>query len=256
MKPLQKNILLFFIPVLLMQGGIKPAYSQQEITAEEILDRIDRNMFPTTVHYRGRLVIHHQDRIDEKVMLVWGEGRDRGYSEFLSPSRDKGTKYLKLGDELWMYLPNIEKVIKISGHLLRQSMMGSDFSYEDSLERNKLREDYTPGIAGEESIIGRQCYVLELTAKRKDVTYFRQKIWVDKEQYVVLQSERYAKTGKLLKIMTTQKIEQFGERFYPTQLTMEDKLRKNSKTEMLLEEIQFDITIPASTFTRRNLERK
>jgi len=228
----------------------------KNLTAEEILDAIDNNMFSSSVSYTSRMIIHHQKRIDEKAMKSWGEGRDKGFVEFTAPARDKGTKYLFLDDNLWMYIPNVEKVIKISGHLLRQSMMGSDFSYEDSMSRVKLREDYKAVVIDEEEIDGRACYILELTAVRKDVTYYRRKIWVDKERFVALKSERYAKTGKLLKLMTTQNIQKIGGRYYPTKLTMEDMIRKNSKTELIIENIQFDIKIPKSTFTRRNLEKK
>jgi len=66
----------------------------------------------------------------------------------------------------------------------------------------------------------------------------------------------YAKTGKLLKDMTVQKIEKIRDRFYPTQMTMQDKLKKNSRTEFIVTEIDFDVNIPESIFTRRNLEKR
>ncbi|MFC1476990.1 outer membrane lipoprotein-sorting protein [candidate division KSB1 bacterium] len=249
-------IILLLITAFLAGTGNTTLPAQTGITAERILDKLDENMYSTTIIYTAKMVITRGSRIDEKIMKVWGEGKDKGYIEFLEPARDKGTKYLKLEDNLWMYLPNVEKVIKISGHLLRQSMMGSDFSYEDSMERSKMREDYSAVLLGEEAIKGRPCFILELTAAKREVTYYRRKIWVDKEQYIALQSELYAKTGKLLKVMTTQKIEQFKGRNYATHITMTDKLKRNSRTEIILGEMQFDVEIPPSTFTRRNLEKK
>ena len=100
-----------------------PLYAQTRLTADEILDRIDRNMVSTTVIKTSKMVIHQKDRVDTKKMKVWGRGKNSAFVEFTKPTRDKGTKYLRLEKNLWMYLPNIEKVIKISGHLLRQSMM-------------------------------------------------------------------------------------------------------------------------------------
>ena len=239
---------------LLILSGV--SHAQETPDPGKILDMIDENMFTTTISYTGRMIIHHSERVDEKVMKSWGEGKEKGFSEFLEPARDKGTKYLKIENDLWMYLPNVEKVIKISGHLLRQSMMGSDFSYEDSMERHKLREDYDAVYLAKETVDGRPCHVLELTAKRKDVTYYRRKIWVDTERSIAVKSERYAKTGKLLKLMTVQKVEKYGNRYYPVHITMQDKIRKNSKTEMIMEDIKFDVTIPASIFSRRNLQRR
>ena len=243
------------VAVLYISCSLRAAFAQSP-DPETILDKIDQNMFTSTITYTGRMIIRHEGRVDEKVMKVWGEGKEMGFMEFTQPARDQGTKYLKLKDDLWMYLPNVEKVIKISGHLLRQSMMGSDFSYEDSMERNKLREDYAAEYAGVETHEERQCHVLELTAQRKDVTYYRMKIWVDQERNVVLKSERYAKTGKLLKVMTAGKVDKFENRYYPTIVTMEDKIRKESKTEMVMENIRFNVLIPEEIFTRRNLEKR
>jgi len=253
----RRPVSVFIATGLLVLAGFAGRNSaQSKPTASAILDAIDQNMVPKTIMYTARMIIYHPNRTDVKEMKTWAEGMDKGFVIFTAPARDKDTKYLKLGDNLWMYLPSVEKVIKISGHLLRQSMMGSDFSYEDSLERQKLREYYGAVVLDDDEIDGRPCYVLELTAIRKDATYFRRKIWVDKERNIALRSERYAKTGKLLKVMSVQKIERFSSRYYPTHISMEDKLRKDSKTEFIMEDIQFDVQIPPSTFTRRNLEKK
>ena len=233
-----------------MQAGIK-----NKITAEEIVNRIDENMVPNSLQHRSKMIIHQSRRIDEKEMLSFALSIDTSFAIFLNPSRDRDTKYLKLGDNLWMYLPSVEKVIKIAGHMLRQSMMGSDFSYEDTLEYSKLITHYEPEIIGEEVIDGRECYILQLTAILHDVTYYMRKIWVDKERFIVLKSELYAKSGKLLKLMTVLKVEKYGDRFYPTHVVMENKLRKDTKTEMVTSEIKFDVFIPEELFSIRNLNR-
>ena len=231
-------------------------FAQDRPGPEAILDRIDENMVSSTVDYSAQMIIHQRDRVDVKTMRVWSEGKNSAFVEFLSPARDKGTKYLRLQESLWMFLPNIEKTIKISGHLLRQSMMGSDFSYEDTLDRIKLREDYTALLLEDEFYNERPCYVLDMVAARKDVTYYRRKIWVDKELFISLKSELYAKTGKLLKIMTADSIEKFQGRFYPVHMEMHDQLRKYSSTEFIITEITFDAPIPSNIFSLRNLERR
>jgi len=226
-----------------------------DITAKEIVNGIDKNMVPSSIQHRSKMIIYQGKRIDEKEMLGFAFAKDTSFAIFLNPSRDRDTKYLKLGDNLWMYLPSVEKVIKIAGHMLRQSMMGSDFSYEDTLEYKKLITHYEPKIVGEEVIKERECYILQLTAIRHDVTYYMRKIWVDKERFIVLKSELYAKSGKLLKLMTVLKVEKYGDRFYPTHVIMENKLRKDTKTEMITSEIKFDFDIPEELFSIRNLNR-
>lgn len=140
--------------------------------------------------------------------------------------------------------------------MLRQSMMGSDFSYEDILEARKLLEKYNPIFQKKEQYNGRDCYVLELTAITHDVTYYRRVLWVDAERFVILRSELYAKTGKLLKLMTIEKVEKFGSRYYPVHIIMEDKLRENTQTELISNTIEFNIAIPEVIFSRQNLERR
>src|SRR5690625_5574229 len=103
---------------------------------------------------------------------------------------------------MWLYSPSTDRTIMISGHMLRQSVMGSDLSYEDMMEDRKLTDIYSASLIGEETLEGRECYVLELTAKVEDVAYESQKLWVDAERFVPLKQELYAKSGQLLKRIT------------------------------------------------------
>jgi len=136
-------------------------------------------------------------------------------------------------------------------------MMGSDFSYEDMMETaEELEEEYQVKLLGEEIFNDVSCYVLELESRDESRTYFFRKIWVDKEKYIGHKAEFSAKSGKLLKVMTVGDIQSFENRHYPTRVIMEDKLRKNSKTEMVIKTIQFDAPIPEGTFTERNLMRR
>ncbi len=225
-------------------------------SAADIINKVDYNQAPGSVIYDAQMVIHQKDRVDTKAMKLYGEGQEKSFAVFLSPPRDKGTSMLRLGDNLWMYLPSAEKTIKISGHMLRQSFMGSDLSYSDSTERMKLLERYDATVTGTDQIDGRAVYVLELKAKQADANYFIRKLWIDRERYVVLRQEMYAKSGKLLKVSYSSDIKQIGDRFYVTKTRMEDKLKQNTYTEMIFTNIKLDESIPASVFTMQNLERK
>lgn len=189
-------------------------------------------------------------------MKLYGEGQEKSYAVFLSPARDKGTAVLRLSENLWMYLPSAEKTIKISGHMLRQSFAGSDFSYQDSTERLKLLDRYEIGSVSTEELDGKGTYLLVLKAKLADANYFERRMWVDRERYVVLRQEMYAKSGKLLKVQTLMEVTQIGDRYFATQVKMEDKLKKNTFTEMIFTNIKLDEAIPDSLFTIQNLEKK
>lgn len=237
------------------------------LTGEEIIKKVDVNMTFNTARFESKMLIHVDNEVRTKELLEYAKGRTTSYAEFVSPPRDKGVKYLKIEDDMWMYLPDVDKIIKIAGHMLRQSMMGSDFSYEDALESSKLLEKYTATLVSEETISvssrsggnqvmkPRRCYVVDLTAKVKDVTYYRRMVWVDKEYFVPVKEDLFALSGKLLKEMTIGDIKPYGARYYPTYYTMKNLLRENSLTEMFMTKVQFDVPVPASTFTQGNLTK-
>jgi outer membrane lipoprotein-sorting protein len=222
--------------------------------AFDILDKIDQNMVYKTSYSEAEMIITVNNRKIKKEFISYSEGISKSYIEFLSPARDKGTKILRLDDIVKIYYPSAERIMRLSGHMLRRSMMGSDFSYEDMTERaKKMREEYLGEILGEEIYDNRLCHVLKLTSKAARQTYFSRKMWIDKERYVGLKEELYAKSGKLLKTMIVTELKTFKDRFYPTRLILEDQLRKNSKTEMIIHKIDFDIPIPPDLFTERGL---
>ena len=222
--------------------------------AAEILDRVDQNMVFETAYTEIDMIITIKKRTITKQMVSYSQGNEKSFIEFLSPPRDKGTRMLKIEDIVKVYYPSAERVMRLSGHMLRQSMMGSDFSYEDMTERaTKLREEYTAEVKGEETVSQRPCYLLVLTSKIEKQTYFTRKIWVDKERFLGLKEELYAKSGKLLKVMMVEGIQTFKNRFYPTKIILEDKLRQDSRTEMVIKRIDFDIPIPGEIFSERQL---
>lgn len=238
------------------------------ITGEDIVNRVDANMTSSTARVESKMVIRVGQEIREKTMLSYSRGRDTSYAEFLSPARDKGVKYLKIKDNMWMYLPDVDKIIKISGAMLRQSMMGSDFSYEDALDSGKLLEKYSATLIRSETIPvtfktaanvevteQRACYVVDLTAKVKDVTYYRRLVWVDRLTMVPVKEELFAMSGKKLKEMIMGDIKNFGARHYPMYISMRNLLRANSLTEMFVAKIQFDIPINPKYFTQAALTK-
>jgi outer membrane lipoprotein-sorting protein len=223
------------------------------MTAEEIIKKRDSNEYIKTAKAESEMTIVSGNRRITKTMVSYIEG-DNGLTIFTNP-RDRGTKFLKRDDDLWMFFPEAEDLVKISGHMLNQGMMGSDFSYQDMMESDKLTELYKFELIGEEKIEGRNCYVLEgIAIEGKKVSYYRRKSWVDKERFVGLKEELYAQSGRLLKAMKVNKVEEIEGRWYPMESVMEDKLRKGSRTEFVIKSIEFNPKIPAGTFTLENLK--
>ncbi|MGE5584008.1 MAG: outer membrane lipoprotein-sorting protein [Bacillota bacterium] len=235
--------------------GFGGAAAAADLTAKEIVARMDANAYMASAHLVAKLVIRAGSREITKQMEGWVVGNQKAMVTFLNPG-DRGTKYLKLGDELWMFFPDAEDLVKISGHMLQQGMMGSDFSYQDALESEKMGELYEFKLAGVETYEGARCYVLEATAlPGKQVSYPKRKIWVDSEKFVARREELYAAGGKLLKVSRAEEVKEKGGRTYASRVVMEDKLKRGSSTTLIVEQVEFDVKISDDVFSLRNLMR-
>ncbi len=224
-------------------------------SAEELLRAMDDNMTFGTRTADAEMVVKKPGSTEVKQLKMWSRGQVDTYAEFVAPPRDKGVKYLKLDDNLYMFLPSTEKVVKISGHLLRQSLMDSDFSYEDMLESRRLLDNYDGTVVGQEQQAGEDCWVLDLTAKRDGVAYAKRKLWLSKRTHLPVLEHRFAKSGALLKEYATEKPEQHGKRWYPITTIMRDKLKEGTETRFNLTNVVFEVKIPDEVFSRRNLMR-
>jgi outer membrane lipoprotein-sorting protein len=231
------------------------ASSAFALTGEEILAKMDGNRDYRTVTATGTMTIHIGDEVRTKTMVMQGiaEG-NKSIVEFTNPE-DKGTKYLMLDDNLWIYFPEEEDVVKISGHLLKEGMMGSDVSYEDALESDQLSEKYTITLEKEEEHDGKDCYVILLEARTKDAPYYKRRMWVEKSNFVAWKEEMYAKSGKLLKEAHVLEINTIGSRQFPVKTEMVNKLRRNSKTVFKMTDIKLDAPVDEGMFSQRYLRR-
>lgn len=226
------------------------------LTPEDILNKVDDNEVFKTIKYSGVMTIKkgRRKRPRVKTFNATALGKNKAYIEFTNPG-DRGTKYLKLGDELWIKGAYAERPDKISGHKLRDSMMGSDYSYEDSMDNEKLIDKYKAKLLGTEKVRNRDCYKLKLTAKVKKITYARLMIWVDKKRFVALKVRYYALSGMLLKEMTIQKVKKIKDRFFPMEIKMVNKQRKGSYTIFEMKSIVLDEPVNKSIFSKKQLEK-
>jgi hypothetical protein len=162
---------------------------------------------------------------------------------------------LKLEDQLWTYFPGTDRTILIAGHMLRQSVMGSDLSYEDLMEDPHLFDMYSAEIVGEEVYSDRPCWVLRLEAKDTSPAYHAREMWVDQERFVPLKESRFAKSGRLLKTTEVTRVERQEDRWVAREMVFKDVLKSGSGTTFVIESIQFDADIPSHLLTKAALRR-
>ncbi len=249
---IMKRILL----LILLTGCLAVSLVAQSATpsAAELLRRVDDNEFYKTITYTGEMIIEYQGRRYQKSFQAWARANEDSFIEFTN-TEDSGTRYLKRGGRLYVYSPDSEQVMLISGHMLKESMMGSDLSYEDTIENETLSARYTPELIGTAEINGRPAWELRLTAKKATESYPRQTLWIDRENGDMLRAEYYALSGVKLKEYTLLSAREINGRRFPVESEMRDLLRRDSRTVFKMEQVVLDSVIDESTFSLRNLER-
>src|SRR5665647_832641 len=239
------------IPMLLLCVSI----NAQNPSARELIEKVDKNMSAVSRVFTSKMIIHNPRNTRTVESRSWSMGENKSFTEYLSPPREQGTKMLKLDNLLWIFSPSTDRIIQISGHMLRQSVMGSDLSYEDMMEDPHLLNHYTGKVDGEEKLNDRNCWVITLSANTSDVAYQKQKVWVDKDRFIPLKKELYAKSGVLLKRMELSDVLQIQGRWYPKRILFKDVLKEGEGTEFIIEDIQFNAEIPDYIFSKASLKK-
>jgi outer membrane lipoprotein-sorting protein len=242
----------FALVLLAVRAG---ALAAQTPSGDEVLQRVDRNMFAESRILVSQMIVHGERETRTMVSKSWQRSTTDAYTEYLAPAREKGTKMLKLGDDLWTYDPGTDRTIMISGAMLRQSVMGSDLSYEDMMEDPRLEHSYTATVTGTETVDGRSCWVVELKAKIQDIAYETRRVWVDAERWVPLKEDLYAKSGRLLKTIVLSDVRQQGGRWMPMHALYRDVLKQGGGTEFVIESVDFDATLPGYLFSKAALRK-
>lgn len=228
---------------------------QSQPSAETIMKKVDENMTSKNQVAESKMIIKGKRGSRTITSKSWSVGDKKAMTEYLSPAREAGTKMLKLENELYIYNPSTDRTIMLSGHMLRQSVMGSDLSYEDMMEDRKLMDIYNAKVVGEETIGDRKVYVIEMEAKVEDVAYAKRKAWIDVERFVPLKEELFAKSGQLLKKTTMSDVENIDGRWFPKTVLYKDMLKDGEGTTFSLTTVKFDQDIPEYIFTKAALKK-
>ena len=222
------------------------------LTGEEIIQRMESNQVHKTSQSEGSMVITDRFGTRTKTYKAFSEGEEKTLLEFTNPE-EAGQKILRFGDDIYLYFPEAEEIIHLQGAALKDRVMGSDFSYEDLTGGKDLLDDYEIELEGSEPIDGQDCHRIRLTAKKRDIVYPIQVVWVDKEKYIYRRVILYSLKGRELKEMNMLDYKVVSGKNVPIHMEMEDKMKKNSKTVFLIDEIEIGSPIDASLFSLEEL---
>jgi hypothetical protein len=239
MTQLIRRLRLAMAAGMLLLGAAVPV---QALDGADILGQVDRNLAPESYEmYRKLINIEPDGSCKEYVLYTVKKGREKLLALFLSPASDKGRSTLRVGDNMWLYIPEVGKPIRITS---LQSVVGGVFSNQDILAL-----DYSVEYSVETAEDQPDVYVLSLKAKTDTVAYDRLKMWVDKKSVLPLTIEAYAASGLLIKTLRYSDIKDLGDGVLrPGTLETDSPLYKGYKSVMLFASLKKK-ELPDEVFT-------
>lgn len=180
----------------------------------------------------------------EMKMKGWSLGEDYFSSVVITPVKEKGTVFLKRVNEVWNYVPSIERIIKLPPSMMMQNWMGTDFTNDDLVQRSSISDDYTNTIIGNEEIDGYDCWIIELIPNDDaPVVWGKLVMWIDKTDYMQLKTEFYDEYEDMVSVMKSNDIKDFNGKKLPSIIEYVPLDEDGNKT--IIERLvwQFDIDI-------------
>ncbi len=220
----------------------------------EIMREVEQNMRGDASYNEMSMKIERPRYTREISMRSWALGDDYSLVYVTAPARDEGTAFLKRGNEIWNYQPNIDRTVKMPPSMMSQSWMGSDFTNDDLVNASSLTDDYTHELLGEEEIDGHLCYVIEMTPKPDNPVVYEKTIqYISKEHILPVRSENFDERDNLVNTIYFKDFSTMGGRTIPEIMEIVPADKDNQRTVITTHHADFDIDVSEDFFSTRNL---
>ena len=227
----------------------------QDLSAREIVQRANDKANGNTSQGIMKMSIVRPDWSREVTMKSWSKGTEFYLIYITEPVRDKGQVFMKRGQDMWNWMPSINRMIKLPPSMMGQSWMGSDFTNDDLVRMNSIIEDFTHQITGSEKIEGYDCYIIELVPKPEAaVVWGKIKLWISKEDYYELKGEYFDEDGKLVNVMASSNIMKMGDRMLPAKMVMAPVDKPGNQTILEMIDVVFNKPIDDNFFSQQNMK--
>jgi len=234
----------------------------QELTGEEIINKVNKLMNQDTVQAKVKMTIVTSSG-NERVFIYDSYSKNKGEKNllrYIEPKRAKGQAILMLNyaDDIWMYFPRTKRIRKLATNSKSQKMEGSDFSYEDTGASDAFIEDFSSKKLGSEKKEGYDCYKVEMLKKEGiESGYSRLIMWIIKDNFYPIVINYYDAENPelLLKTLIQYDIKEIDGIPTAIKMVMYNK-EENSQTSIEMFEIKYNIELDDSLFTERNLKKR
>ena len=239
---------------LLFSSGA--ALRAEGLDASAIARKCDAALKGKTEHGNASMTVHTPEWQRTLEMTFWYDYPEKTFIRISAPAKDSGTGTLRLGSNMWTWLPSVERVIKIPPSLMLQAWTGSDFTNDDLVKESSLPTDYTHRIEGETTEDGDACYrLIAIPKPDAAVVWGKLVLLIRKADFLPRREEFYDDRGTLQKTLYFDQIRKAGSRNYPMRWRMVSHTKAGHETILTFSSLEFDKPVPADIFTRQNLER-
>jgi outer membrane lipoprotein-sorting protein len=250
------NRILVLLPVILLYSVSATPVKGQDLSAAEIVRKANDKFNGEKSGYSEMAMTVIRPTWERTVIFKsWMIGTEYSLTLITGPAREKGQTFLKRGNEMWNWNPTINRLIKLPPSMMSQGWMGSDYTNDDILKESSVVTDYNHEIEGDETINGRLCYKIKMTAKPDaDVIWGSQMWWVDKKEFVVLRAELYDEDGYLVRTELGEDLKTFEGRLLPSTFELIPAESPGNKTVLKVLDMKFNIDLKESFFSQQNMK--
>ncbi len=240
--------------IIFLLAGMLVHLGLQADEAREIIGRMEDNMLGDASYTEMSMEVVRPRYTREVSMRSWSLGRDYSLIYVTAPARDKGTAFLKRGNEVWNYQPNIDRTVKMPPSMMSQSWMGSDFTNDDLVNASSLVDDYSHRMLGEEEVDGHLSYVIEMIPKPENPVVYEKVIqYVSKEHYLPVRTENYDERDQLVNTIHWREFREMGGRIIPSIMEIVPEDQSNRKTVITTHMADYGIDLQERFFSIENL---
>lgn len=220
--------------------------------AKTLIRQVETQYQSKTSHSIFRMKVVTRSWTREMTLESWGEGRDKMLSKILTPKKDAGTATLKIGDEMWNYLPKIDRLMKIPSSLMGDRWMGSHLTNDDLVKENKVDELYTFKVAAESA---KEATIVATPKPNAAVVWGSITYRIDLSRQIPLDVQYFDEDGALVRTISFDQVRTIDGRTIPTRMRYVPADEPGAYTEMVYETIEFDRPLSKDLFSLRALRR-
>ncbi|URI07757.1 outer membrane lipoprotein-sorting protein [Aquincola tertiaricarbonis] len=234
-----------------------PGVRAQPSEGRDILDRVEKLLWGSTVQGEYEMTIATPRWQRTLGLRLWMDRPRRSFVRILSPAKEAGIGSLRIGTEMWNYLPNVERIVKIPPSMMLQPWMGSDFTNDDLVKESSILDDYTHKVIATVRLDGETVVQVEAVPKPDAaVVWGRIIYWVRRADAMPLKQEFFSERGERVRVLTFSDVRQVGGRILPTRWEMRPDAKPGNSTTVVLKNAVFDRPVHDEIFSQRNLQKR